>query len=227
MTTCLGDVAEVTAGVPFMDMEQAETLRHHIRRHDIRDVLELGFAHGVSSCYLAASLKEQGRGHLTTVDRRRARDRDPNIEELARRLDLTEWITPVYAHTTFTWELMKLLEEDQTPRFDLCYFDGGHSWDDTGFGFLLVDRLLRPEGWVLFDDMDWTYAASPTLSDLDWVQAMSEEERTTPQVRKVYELLVRPPPHCGDLRTTRNGSWGWARKRLRLTDRLGRLLRGR
>ena len=29
-----------------------------------------------------------------------------------------------------------------------------------GFAFFLVDRLLAPGGWMVFDDMDWTFASS-------------------------------------------------------------------
>ena len=32
------------------------------------DILELGFAHGVSSCYFASILKDMGKGHLVTID---------------------------------------------------------------------------------------------------------------------------------------------------------------
>jgi hypothetical protein len=52
---------------------------------------------------------------------------------------------------------MKLLEVHADPIYDFCYIDGGHSWDVSGFGFFLVEKLVRPGGWLLFDDLDWTY----------------------------------------------------------------------
>ncbi len=119
-------------------------------------------------------------------------------------------MTPVFAGSSYTWELMRLLEQDPLPRFDFAYIDGGHTWDVSGFGFLLVDRLLAPGGWVLFDDLDWTLGGSPSMRKTDWVKALPEEERTTPQVRKVFEVLVRTHPDYIDVHE--HGGWCWARK---------------
>jgi hypothetical protein len=43
------------------------------------------------------------------------------------------------------------------------------------------------------------------------VRALPERQRKTPQVRKVFELLVRTHPDHTDFRD--EGGWGWARKR--------------
>ena len=52
---------------------------------------------------------------------------------------------------------MKMLAQYPSPKFDFCYIDGGHNWSDTGFAFFLVDRLLKSNGIIVFDDLDWTY----------------------------------------------------------------------
>jgi hypothetical protein len=102
-------------------------------------------------------------------------------------------------------------QEDPTPRFDFCFLDAGHTWAVDGFGFFLVDRLLKPGGWIIFDDLDWSFSES-TVKDSDLYRSMLEEERTTKQVRKVYELLVRPHGGYEELRDDRG--WGYARKSL-------------
>ena len=66
-------------------------------------------------------------------------------------------MTPILPFRSFTWELQKLIAQVPRPRFDLCYFDGGHTWDNTGFGVLLVDILLRPGGILVLDDMNWSF----------------------------------------------------------------------
>ena len=104
-----------------------------------------------------------------------------------------------------------MLEESPEPRFDLCYLDGAHSWFVDGFAFFLVDRLLRPGGLLVLDDLDWTYASSPTLRSTELVKAMPGDERTEPHVRKVYELLVKPHPSYETFRT--QDGWAFARKR--------------
>ncbi|MCK7467679.1 MAG: hypothetical protein MZU91_05855 [Desulfosudis oleivorans] len=55
-----------------------------------------------------------------------------------------------------------------------------------GFAFYLVDKLFLPGGLIIFDDLDWTLGASPSMKNLNWVNALPDEERNTPQVRKVF-----------------------------------------
>lgn len=204
------EVDAAVAGTKFMHSKQGREIYDFILEHRLGRVLELGFAHGKSTCYLAAAVDQLGDGHVLTMDTAHARDRKPNIHELLSKCGLTERVTPVFAASSYTWELMKLLEQRPQPRFDFAYIDGGHTWDATGFGFLLVDKLLVPGGWMLFDDLDWTIASSPSVAESRWARKVSEEERTTAQVRKVFELLVRTHPHYGELRE--KGGWGWARK---------------
>lgn len=201
------DVNTIVAGTKFMTSTQGRIAYEFIVGQKLGRVLELGFAHGKSTCYLAAAVDELGdEGHVLTMDRAGVLDREPNLHELLDRCGLRHRVTPVIAETSYTWELMKLLDRDPQPRFDFAYIDAGHTWDVTGFGFLLVDRLLAPGGWILFDDLDWTLASSPTMRE----RRIPEEQRITPQVRKVFELLVRTHPGYVDVHE-RDG-WGWARK---------------
>ena len=175
----------------YMQAHQAGFLRDFLIEKDLTDLLELGFCHGKSTAYMAAVLEEMGRGHITTMDLESARRHEPNIEEVLESLDLSHRVTPVHAHRSFTWELCKLFEQDPRPAFDFCYIDGAHTWDGTGFSFLLVDLLLKPGGWVIFDDLDWSIDRSPAArKNPEWYRAYSDEEKQARQVRKVWELLV-------------------------------------
>lgn len=147
---------------------------------------------------------------MVTMDLENARKRAPNIDELLDRCGLAHLVTPVYAHTSYTWELMKLLERDPHRRFDFVYIDGGHTWDVSGYGFLLTDKLLAPGGWMLFDDLDWTPEGSPTMRNLPWVKKLSDEERRSAQVRKVFEVLVATHPSY--INVHERDQWGWAQK---------------
>ncbi len=82
---------------------------------------------------------------------------------------------------------MKMFEEDLQPQFDFCYIDGAHSCDVSGFGFLLVDRLLVPGGWVHFDNLDWTFSSmiKPGVETRPWLVQLTPDELETPQIRKV------------------------------------------
>lgn len=194
--------------LPYMTLEEADTLFDFITSRRLHACLELGFYHGVSSAYIAAALDEMGQGTLVTVDRHTARQLAPNIEEVLSSVQLTHRVTWFYEEHSYHWRLMKFLEQGWHERFDFCYIDGGHTWTDTGFAFCLVSRLLKPGGWILFDDLHWTHQrAFPH----DTVAGMSQEERQTPQVGKVFDLLVRTDPQFDTFLT--EGAWGFARKR--------------
>jgi predicted O-methyltransferase YrrM len=202
------DVKAAIGDVPHMTVAQAERITDLVREHELTDILELGFSQGVSTCYFAGALEDLGRGRVTTIDLEIARGFEPNIEQLLERTGLRQLVEVHYEPTSYNWRLMKMLEEDPSPRFDLCYLDGAHDWYVDGLAFFLVDRLLRPGGWIVFDDLEWTYAGSPSMRE--HTKGMPEEELTTPQVRKVYELLVRTHPAYGEFRT--ESGWAFARK---------------
>jgi predicted O-methyltransferase YrrM len=199
--------------IPHMTLSQADRIRDLTREHGLADVIELGAYHGVSTCYLAAAAAENG-GRVITMDLESARSLTPNVEELLERVGLRDHVEVFYEPTSYTWRLMKMLEANPEPRYDLCYLDGAHSWFVDGLAFFLVDRLLRPGGWIVFDDMEWTYAASPALRDTDMVRRMPREERETPQVRQVFDLLVKPHPAYDQF--IEDGNWAYACKRVNL-----------
>lgn len=177
-----------------MEPEQGRELMDLIFEHRFQNILELGFRHGTSTCYMAAALDQLGDGAVTTIDLESAKDADPNIEDLLKRLGLRSYVSVYYEPTSYIWRLMKMLDQEEPPQFDFCYIDGAHDWFTDGFAFFLVDRLLQPGGLIIFDDLDWTFIQSRALRKTEMVRQMPEEERTTPQVRRIYELLVKPHP---------------------------------
>lgn len=204
------DVKKVVKDVPYMSVEQARKMTDFMKAHRLKDVLELGFYQGVSSCYIAGAAKEMG-GRLVTVDLPSARDRSPNITELLEACGLSDTVDVYFEPQGFNWRLMKMLEDGKGPRFDMVYLDGGHTWDVTGFAFLLIDRLLRQGGWVIFDDIDWSYATSTKFKDdPEIARRFPEDYRVTPQVRKVFELLVQQHPDYADFRIEKH--WAYAHK---------------
>ena len=212
------DVADVVVGVGGRAATTPNAgwlLYEFVERSGARDILELGFAHGNSTCYMAAALDERGEGAITTIDRESARDRQPNILELLDRTGLGRYVTPIFAHTSYNWELKRLLEEHRegrttVPVYDFAFIDGAHTWEADGLAFFLVEKMLKPGGVILFDDIHWTLAASPTMRNSTRVQELSDEERKSPQIMRVFSLLAMQHPNLSDF--TVRGNWGWARK---------------
>jgi predicted O-methyltransferase YrrM len=206
------EITERFADIPFMREKQAGILRDIIRDNDATDILEIGFYHGKSSAYIGAILEDLGRGTLVTIDKRSALGRDPSIHDLLRMAGLAHRVQPCFAFRSFTWELQTLITQIPRPRFDLCYFDGGHTWDNTGFGVVLVDMLLKPGGVLVLDDMNWSMTNSHHYRKNPKQRAkFSDDEVATPAVRRTWELIL---PHLGyiELREIPEVKWGFARK---------------
>ena len=187
----------------------------------IMNIIELGTAHGKSACYMATALKEKGGGDVTTIDMKYSIERTPNIYVLMHELHLRN-ITPIFSDVCYTWELLKLIEKQTIndvciPCFDFCYIDGGHSWID-GYGFLLVEKLLKPGSWILFDDLYIAFSTDSFMKNSEYVKGLSEEEKETQQVFKIFKLLVKQHPNIDKIKIERVGTsdsvWGWARKKI-------------
>jgi predicted O-methyltransferase YrrM len=208
----LNSLANVLAGIPHMTPEQGQTVTDFICEHELRHCLELGFAHGVGTAYITCAVQALGSGSVTAIDLEAARRRQPDIYTTLTRAGLDPAMVEIYFESScYTWRLMKFLEAGRAGTFDFIYLDGAHAWAPDGFAFLLGKRLLRPGGWILFDDINWTFE-SPALERFDFVRRMSPEERHTPQVRKIWDLLVRPDPDFDEL--IERDDWAFARKTL-------------
>lgn len=211
-------------GVPFIGPDRARALYDHIVRQQPEACLELGFAYGASTCFIAGALEENGAGHLTTVDIERARKwfADPSIEELLQRTGLEEYVTVHREKLSYTWFLKKEIEANTKddvcePIYDFCFIDGAHNWGVDGLAFFLADKLLKENGCLLFDDLQWSYdmANEQSIDRVEecgaFVRQMDEDERTDPHVGSIYKLLVQQHPSYGDF-IVQDGNWGWARK---------------
>lgn len=203
----LRKVKQVVGDLPYMTLEKALIIKDLIHKNNISNILELGFYHGVSTCYMAAALEEEGQGSILTIDLHSAKNRQPNIEQLLEQCGYQDIVDYYYEPVSYNWRLMKLIESNEK-TFDFCYLDGGHDWYNTGLAFFLVDKLLQPGGWIIFDDLDWTMEHI----EAKWAVRKPLEERTTPQVRKVWELLVKTHPNYTNF--YEQGSWGYVQKKI-------------
>jgi predicted O-methyltransferase YrrM len=205
-------------GIPFMTPDEGKKIYDFVIKNNLTRCLELGFAYGVSSCYVAAALDEIGSGHLTSVDIEKAKAwQKPSIEETLERVGLEKYVTPVREKTSYTWflknEIERLTVDNRcVPSYDFCYIDGCKNWTVDGLAFFLVDKLLNPGGWILFDDYLWTYAATGRDQTDGIVHAdLSENEQKNPHIEAVFRLLVQQHPEYSDFKI--EGNWAWAHKK--------------
>ena len=205
-------VQSLFGDVPYMRNEQASILRDLIISEGARDILEVGFYRGKSSAYIAAILEDIGAGSLATFDMESARRHSPNIETILEKTGLSHRVTPFFCKRSYTWELQRLINASDRPQFDFCYFDGGHTWDLTGFGVVLVDILLRPGGVILLDNMDWSMSRSPHYrKNPQMTKRYDQDEVDSKPVRMVWDTILT---HFGyeHIREYKDQQWGLARK---------------
>jgi predicted O-methyltransferase YrrM len=211
-------VAAAVDGVPYMTPEQGRTIYDHVRQTRPDAVLELGAAHGVGAAYIAAALDENGRGTVTTVDSTAGVYEDPTVEELVERIGLSHLVEVDRGSSTYTWFLKEQIDahSDEAgncePQYDFVYLDGAKDWTIDGLAVFLIEKLLRPGGWLLMDDLDWTYSSwQGEKVGVVETTTLSIAERNEPHLRAVFELIVKQHPSFTDMRI-QDGWWGWARK---------------
>ena len=70
----IDQIRERVKGIPFMTFTQSATITDVILENQFQNILELGFAHGVSTCYMAGAVDDLCRGTITTIDSMSVRD---------------------------------------------------------------------------------------------------------------------------------------------------------
>lgn len=212
------EVRSIVEGVPYTNPERGRELYNHIIKNKPERSLELGFAHGVASCYIAAALHEIGSGHLTCVDLDSSADRSPNLEELLDRMGVRSSVDIRIERekNSYTWFLKKEIERNTTDKscnqiYDFCFIDGPKNWTIDGLAFFCVDKLLKEKGWILFDDFNWVYSTySKDVMDGIVIRDISEDQAKLPNIKMVFELLIMQHPSYSEFII--DGDWAWARK---------------
>lgn len=210
------EIKAIVGNIPYTTPQNGEILYKHILQSKPKVCLELGFAHGVSSCYIAAALQENGFGELHSVDLKSAKF-EPTINDLLNLSKLSDYVKVYRENTSYTWFLKKQIEKQTHdyicyPLYDFCFIDGPKNWTIDGMAFFCVDKLLRENGWILFDDMDWKYInySKPVCDGIN-IRELSDDEKATPHIRALFDLIVQQHPNYSNFVVMDNG-WGWAQK---------------
>ena len=208
-------------GVPHILDEMASDLYSLILKEEPFECLELGFGHGALSCYIAAALDELGRGKLTSVDLLSGLERQtPSIEDLLKRTGLSHRVEIHREQTGYTWFLKKQIEKQTLnnqciPIYDFCFIDGSRHWTTDAAAFFLVDKLLKPGGWLVFDDLQWKIQSkfSEGKTKLDGISLanLGRRELTQRHFELVFKHLVMQHSEYSHFRI-KDDWWAWARK---------------
>jgi predicted O-methyltransferase YrrM len=130
--------------------QQCSFLQDIIKKNSFKKSLEIGFAYGISTLAIVEEIAKNGGRHLV-IDKFQHTDWKGNGVDLisqagyAEKLDFFE----AYCYTI----LPKLLEQGE--KFDFAYIDSTKQFDWLLVDFFYIDKLLKKNGIVVFDDVNF------------------------------------------------------------------------
>ena len=143
------EIYSTVGNVPFITKRNGRYLYDLILKEKLTNILELGFAHGTATCYMAAALQELGEGSITSVDLIEAKEHfKPSAEEQLKKTNLSDFVSLVRMQTGCNWflhdEILRNTKDNVCNEvYDLCIIDGAKNWTIEGAAFFLVDKLLK------------------------------------------------------------------------------------
>ncbi|RXK13602.1 hypothetical protein CP965_07335 [Halarcobacter mediterraneus] len=215
------DIKKELKNIPWISTENANFLYNFIIENKINNILELGIAHGTATCYMAAALEELGEGTITAVDLT-GTSFTPSAEEQITKYNFDKYVDIVRMKTGYNWFLHDKIKSNSQnnickEEYDLCIIDGAKNWTIDSSAFYLVDKLLKEDGYIIFDDYTWTYEiANKTQISTDRINhdSLSVPELKTPHIKEIFDLCVMQHPNYSDFKIFYNNQWAMAKKTL-------------
>jgi hypothetical protein len=204
------EVIKIVAPPANPRLDHGRTLYEFVVANNLSVGLEIGFCPGIPTVYLAGAIDALGAGMLTSVFQKDHSREGYDVRGALMRTGLDRLVTVYEGPGSYSWRLMTMLREGHFEQYDFCMISGGHTWSEVGFACCLAERMLKPRGWMLLDNIDFSFRES-RLKNRKWVRIKQEDEQTTCQVQRVSELLLRQNPLFGTF--LRRGSLALAQKR--------------
>lgn len=103
----------------------------------------------------------------------------------------------------YNWDLIKLIKTIDE-KFDYVYIDGAHDLTIDGLAFFIVDYLLKPEGYIEFDDYNWNFGMSTVPNTIKIrKEKYTSEQMRTPHVKLIVDNLVETNPKYKSIKPKR------------------------
>jgi predicted O-methyltransferase YrrM len=162
-----------------ISQEEGDFIQEMIRSARPRVSLEVGCAYGISSLYICEALREVGAGrHIIMDPYQHSEWEGIGLANLRRAgyLDIADF------HEAPSYQYLSRLAEEAL-KIDFAFIDGHHVFDYVFVDFFLIDKLLRPGGVVILDDLSWP----PVRSVCRYVLANLRYKCIGPQMRELPE----------------------------------------
>jgi predicted O-methyltransferase YrrM len=177
----------------FVDVSAAnQHTMDFLRTTRCRMIAEIGIYQGHTSREITKWLNGEGELHLFDFD-----DRVHKVaEDLAKagHTNVRTFPNSYKLLDSYNWSLAGLLEQHVEPIYDYVFIDGAHTWAVDALTALLVDRLLRPGGYLDLDDYSWTLGGSPSMRPERFpltAKLYTREQIDALQIKMICDLLIR------------------------------------
>lgn len=162
------------------------------------DVAEIGVGIGATSLEIVRLMNGRGRLHLY--------DFEDKVDALKKDLDNVPFTNGLIIeavgnsrkrYDSYAWNLAKLLQSmpgDPSGVFDVVYLDGAHTFHHDAAACAVLKELVRAEGYLVFDDMYWSFVRSPTINPTNYPAIKgdyTEEQLEQPHIEVVVDCLIR------------------------------------
>lgn len=164
------------------------------------EIAEIGCWLGGTSVQFAKFLNGSGTLHLFDYE-----DKVHAVEAhlvRAGHSNIKSWGSTYKYLDSYNWSLKNLIENsEQRTRFDYVYLDGAHSWAIDALTFFLCDLLLKPGGYIDFDDYDWRMRNSSLdpAKIPETAELYTDEQIDSQQVKLIVDLLVKSNPNYEEI----------------------------
>lgn len=125
-------------------------------------------------------------------------------EEWAREEEASGGIVKVHVNSkklydSYAWELLSDLARDREngnsiENWDAAFLDGAHSYIFDAAAIQVAMLRIRPGGFFVLDDLQWTFSTSPTMSKSPTLDHYTHSQISQPHVGILVKALLESNP---------------------------------
>jgi predicted O-methyltransferase YrrM len=143
-----GEIISFNSHTP---LDQCLFIQQMIYDNNLKKSLEIGFAHGLSTLAICEAIAKNGGTKHIVIDKFEATHWENIGLELISRWDYTEMLD--YRETYCYETLAELIVKRE--QVDFAYIDSVKQFDWILSNFFLIDKILKVNGCIIFDDVGW------------------------------------------------------------------------
>jgi len=177
--------------------EMIEYLEKMLRKNPSQlTIAEVGVGYGATSVEIVKRLREGDSFYFYSFQ--------DEVDELFDDLKKQEYckcnLVPLgnshAIYDSFCWNLGKQVIDPNNKGgiFDLVYLDGAHSFLFSGLACALLKTLIREGGYLIFDDLHWSYGTSPDRNSKVYPEILeqyTQEQVDTFQIQMVVDAFMK------------------------------------